>query len=254
MNSPRIIVILILAIILISLGLIEYFNIFPKFSNYTVNIFTEVLGILITVWIVDYLFSKHTEKLRKKAIIEQLSRANKVFSTYLKSFKRYAYFVVTPLNRRKYSLDVALNKDFIFQDMCDLLGPSGMTTDNFDEPVVLKCLEMVKNLKNCSEMMLYNSDLDLFPELSKVLIAFVELISKVNIDGGIKYDALACFMHNNEPIRNVIEKSIKEFKGEPKPLGSNSLDKYVALYYLLKGLAILTTQYEIEINKVLSHK
>lgn len=254
MSNPRVIVIIILILLIVLLGIAGFNNWCPSLENYRENLITEIVGILVTILFVDYLFSKHTEKLKRKTILEQISRTNKVFSTYLKTFRRYAYFTVTPLAIRKYSEEIIFDKNFKFKDMYDLFGPSGMTTDDFEEPVVLKCLRIVKNIKTCAETILNNIDLESFPELANILIQFVEFISKTDFYDGIKRDTLTIYVHNSDPVRNSIVKAIKEFEGEPKVIGSNVLDKYIGLYYTLKGLAVLIPTYEFEINKVLSSR
>jgi hypothetical protein len=212
------------------------------------------VGIALTVFLVDYIFSQHENKEKKKRSLEALSRANILCRAHFDNFKRYSYYLTTPDDKRKSGDGAKLfNKEFKFQDMYSLFEPSFTSIDDLQEPIVFKCLKLVNSLKDSLEKVLLNIDLTDYPKISTMFLGAVDIITKSNVYDGIYFDYNAVAGNPKEPtsIREVMKKAIKEYKGEPKAEYSNMINKYVLLYSLIRTIGFVEEKYTNEIKSLL---
>jgi hypothetical protein len=215
-------------IFLVFLGILDFCLPAKSFlKDYVRGTFTETLGIIATLIFVQYIFSETEEKDDRKVEIEAIKRANKVLSLYISEYKMYAYRVVTPLKNRSNNICEEIPKDFRFNDMHDLFFPSLITIDGH-EPVVLLCLEAQNKIKKAIENIIININFKYFPELSSLLIEYLEVAGKYNLYDGIKEYCVA-----NKEIRETIISIIKEHSGPLEYLPSNLKNNFIALHNLI---------------------
>jgi len=257
--SIRIRLAIALIIILTLCGLADYFhNSIPFIQNlpndYFRGFFTETVGIVLTVFLVDLIFSQHEIKVKKQKSLEALARANLLCRTHFDNFKRYAYFLTTPSDKRETGDGAkSFNKEFKFQDMHTLFEPSFTLMDDFQEPIVFKCLKILNNLKDSLEKILLNIDLSDYPKISNMFLRTVDIITKSDIYDAIKFDYNATGGNPKEPIyiRDEMKKAIKEYTGEVKMHYSNMINKYVLLYFLVRTVGFVEEEYTKEVKSLL---
>lgn len=218
-------------------------------QDYVRGTFTETIGISLTVLVVDRLFEFRDRRQEREQEIEALRSSHRVCIQYIDRFHLYTYQVVTPIA-------VRANGDFPrrcpeaweFNDMRDLFVRSLLIFDG-QTPSVLRCLTTLRDLQLHVEGMLARLPLRYFPQISGTLLLFVEIVGRVELYEGIKFDSEAMF--GEEKMKNFVQNMISTHQGELDYGESNLCTKYVALYYLLQDAVKLLNQYEIQLAEAL---
>jgi hypothetical protein len=237
--------------LLTALGILDYFFLDDNspLQDYVRGIFTETIGILLTVLVVERLFELHDRKQEREQEIESLRNSHRVCVQYINRFHLYAYQVITPINiRANKVLATRCPETWEFNDMRDLFSESLLIFDG-QTPSVLRCLATLRDLQLHIEGILARLPLQYFPQLSGTLLHFIESVGRVDLYEGIKFDSEARL--GEEKMKDFVKKMIANHQGKPEYRGSNVITKYVALYYVLQDAVKLLNQYEMQLAEAL---
>ncbi|MFD1775996.1 hypothetical protein [Paenibacillus rhizophilus] len=234
-------------IFLIVLGAIDYFVSDDSFlQDYVRGTFTETLGIIVTLIFVQLIFSRHEDGENKRHEAQAITRAAKVLNIYIADYKKYAYQVVTPLDKREGQIKEEIPEDFLFSDMQDLFVRSLYIFDD-EKPVVLKCLEAQEKIRKTIENSLFNIDFKNFPEISNLLVQYIDFVGGFNIYDAIFQDSKTS-MGDQTTKEFIAQRLIKVHQGEVMYLQSNIINTYIALYHLLNYHRKFFNDYEDEMK------
>lgn len=237
--------------LLAALGILDYFFLDDNspLQDYVRGTFTETIGILLTVLVVDRLFESRDRRQERKQEIEALRNSHRVCIQYIDRFHLYTYQVVTPIAvRSNKALPERCPETWEFNDMRDLFSQSLLIFDG-QTPSVLRCLATLRDLQLHIEGMLARLPLRYFPQISGTLLDFIESVGRVELYEGIKFDSEAKLGEEN--MKKFVQNMIATHQGKLEYRGSNVCDKYVALYYVLQNAVKLLNQYEIQLAEAL---
>lgn len=191
-------------------------------------------------------------KNQEKAYLREqirLKRHNKIIQTNIVFYLRYTTIVTSPIRNRAKGI---LNKDFVFNDLKDLFKSTTLMTDNFFEPAINYYFKHQHSLEKSIHEMLLNVDFSYWPELETLCFSFLDKCKELDYSTYIL----------NQPNTRLGEKKgsdsdaemIEKHTGEVNFLYSNSINAYVALYYLIKANINFVDNYQIEIEKINMNK
>lgn len=139
-----------------------------------------------------------------------------------------AYTVVTPLEKRKFNIDIMHDKvDFSFNDMGDLYHTSLLLTNAFNKPTIAVYFESQDRLYAELRNMIENIDLSYWEQLESLVHFYMQQCNNF----AFKDSILGCI---NTPAAPLNTKMIKEHKGELEIHPSNAMNQFIALYYMLQ--------------------
>ena len=155
-----------------------------------------------------------------------------------------AYVVVTPLEKRKFDIDVLHNKIlFTINDMGDLYHMSLLLTKSLNKPAIEVYFEVQDRLYSELRTMIGSVELSYWVKLESIVFNFMQQCNnfafKDSILGGVK-----------EPAKSVYTKMIKEYVGDLEIHPSNAMNQFIALYYLLQINIPLVQQMAEEMKNV----
>lgn len=139
-----------------------------------------------------------------------------------------AYVVVTPLERRKFDLDVMRDRiEFSFNDMCDLYETSLLLASALNKSSIVIYFESQERLYAELRSMIGNIDLSYWEQLETDIHTFMQQCNNFAFKDSILWSI-------NTPAAPLNSKMIKEHEGELKMLPSNAKNQFIALYNLLQ--------------------
>ena len=165
---------------------------------------------------------------RKEVMHAKLRQYYLLLKSIMEDYLVGAYVVVTPLENRKFNIDVIQDSiHFSFNDMRDLYGISLLLTKSFNKPAIEVFFEAQDRLYSELRTMIGSVELSCWAKLESIVYKFMQQCNnfafKDSILGGTK-----------EPAKSVYTKMIKEHIGNLEIHPSNAMNQFVVLYYLLQ--------------------
>ncbi len=155
-----------------------------------------------------------------------------------------AYVVVTPLEKRKFDIDVMHDQfHFTFNDMGDLYQMSLLLTQSFNKKSIEVYFEAQDRLYSELRTMIDNIDLSYWENLENLIHTYMKQCN----DFGFRDSILG---GNNKMAEPVYTKMIKEHEGELEIHPSNAKNQFIALYYMLQINIPLVQQMAEEMKKI----
>lgn len=139
-----------------------------------------------------------------------------------------AYVVVTPIEKRKFDLDVMRDRiDFSFNDMGDLYETSLLLASALNKSSIAIYFEFQERLYAELRSMIGNIDLGYWEQLETDIHTYMQQCNNFAFKDSILWSI-------NTPAAPLNSKMIKEHEGELKMLPSNAKNQFIALYNLLQ--------------------
>ncbi len=213
----------------------------------------SLLGIVTIGIYLNYLSSELTinaqeaekltiQKIQKIKDIENFLRFEKILKISIKEYIEYSLIILTPVEMRK-NIENRCIKDIKFNDMKDLFKPSHVILDDPYKPAIEKYYEKERKIKENFEKIILESKSFLIEDIEEDIIKMLATCSRTDcrehILSSTKYSA------GDKKIPEIVEKMIKEFRGEVEPKeGSNLVNNYIFLYNQIKLIDSVITKYE----------
>ena len=224
--------------------------------DYTSGLITEIIGIIITVGFVQYIFDKNKEIESKREEINKIRRFDIIFKSLIKKYTNAHFFITTPKDKLD-GTKPFIKTDFKIADICDLHFFTGDFAFYMDRSACDIYFDIELEMRKHAISMLNNIDFKYNKELCDILINFVE--SSIFYDTRIAFDEIknqtyangkTSIQHARELILNgTAEKIYTEMVNGKKQL-NNLIHPYIVLYMQLKEEAKLINLYTNYINKI----
>lgn len=228
-----------------------YFNV--GLDSYTSGSITELLGIIVTVCFVEYIYKKSNEREDKQYEINEIKRADKVMQLHIQKFIERYYEISTPINNR--SGPSVMSDSFKLSDMCDL-HTSSLDVNNgwgtscaelfFEKELILRqyIIDMLGKInfkynKGLEEVLIEFVSISISFNSSKTIIFASQ--RKLGDEPEVDFVKTALVEHGDKFLKQVIAK-------ESYP--SNLLTPYACLYIMMVNECNLINRYS-EIVKAL---
>lgn len=235
----------------VTITTLGYGDILPKNVQTQTVVATEVLfGVLLVGLFLNSIAQHISQKisLEEKQIQEdervkfealKLHNLNKIIEINITYYLMYIVQISTPISKRCDQKKV--NEDFTLNDMQDLYRPSMRLTDNFFQPAVFYYFDHQTNLVNSLKELIYHVDLRQWPELEEVCLSIINRCKQLDFSEYIKSQVNVSY--EGKKATDFCAEMLKEHTGEVKFLPSNSINPYVALYWLVKGNLVDVKKY-----------
>lgn len=205
-------------------------------KNILIGLFTNLIGIIITISFVEYLFYKQNEKKEKENEIKTIKEYDIILSIFIEEYIKYYKCITTPsLERTK---EKTLKVDFKFEDMCDLYEKSLYVDADLFKPAITLFYDAEEKVRNYMIREIENIEFKYHNKLKNIFIEFIK--SSLNNDmRSIILGYINIKFGDNKAISDI-QKDIKDNskhnwvdKFDKNELGSNLMLPYVILYKLL---------------------
>ena len=175
----------------------------------------------------------------------RFNRHNKIIQSNIEYYLLYTAIITKPMTSRP---TYTLNRNFTFNDMSDLFAPSMLPTDPFFVPAVEFYFRHQKNLENSIHEMLVNIDFSYWPELEQLCFSFLDTAKKLDYRDSILEQTKIRLgdMKGSEDDARLI----RNHEGEIKFYPSNSINKYISLYQLIKKNLNFIDNYQKKIQEI----
>lgn len=173
---------------------------------------------------------------REKLEVEKrkLERIYNYVKLYQDRYLLYLYQVVTPIEKRDFA---DMKFSFTYNDMYDLYSISTLSYDDFNEPLIKYYYSKYEHYYNALEKLLFEVDLDLFPEITLLLKGFFEF----NDENSFKESIISFNKTMNRD--KMVDIFIKDFNEPIEYRHSAIYNQFIGLYktvnYNLKFIAEL---------------
>jgi len=202
------------------------------------------------------------EQAQHFAEVARLRSFASIVSIYLNRYRRYAYFVTTPMQNRPGSqtittennkieppkfdtskeLGISARTDFTFNDLRDLFKSSLLLSDDHSRSTISYYFSAQDDLLTAVRNLMLGVDLSKWPELAQVCRDLIETSIALDWRGAIlKWENTNL---GGEPGTKFIEKMITEWQGEVKFQPSNIINAFVALDMLIRNNLSTLEKYE----------
>lgn len=224
---------LILLLVLGLLGIADYC--IPDcslFQDYIRGTFTETIGILVTIVLIEIILSNTRKSEHEILINKSAIRAIEMINISLKNYDRAAVDVATPSTQIHCKPNKTLDDGFLFTDLCELFESSNFLL--FEGILVSKIevyFDKLDHLVQTIKTALYQVDLSYHNELSKLLIDFIKYIEEYYPKNGILKDKTLSL--GDGKMKDKIKEIISEHTGNVEYEGTIK-DKYVRLYEIIR--------------------
>lgn len=194
---------------------------------------------------------QHSQEERKAMAQAKLRQYYLLQQSIMVNYLVGAYVVVTPLDKRKFDVDVLHDQfHFTFNDMGDLYQMSLLLTQSFNKKSIEVYFEAQDRLYSELRTMIDNIDLSYWENLEALIHTFMQQCNNFGFRDSI-------LGGNNKLAEPVYTKMIKEHEGELEIHPSNAMNQFIALYDMLQTNIPLVQQMaevmkqisEIETNK-----
>ena len=227
-------------------------------NNILIGIATNLIGIVITVSIIQSILDKQD---KKKAYLEEkdkILRYDIIMQVLIQRYFMFLYAVITPLEKRgEISLGEVTKRDIKFEDMRDLYKSSPYLTDGILEPSIVLFYNAEEQL--CSHMMtmINNIDFKYHPEIASLYMKFINDSIAYDTRGTIKGN-INVLLGNGKMSEKIMKdiaadstyKWVERFdKGE---LESNMMVPYIILYKLILSEREMIIEYQRMADKLKS--
>ena len=251
---------LITSIILLIIACSSWGNFTDKTANNINNILfgiaTNLLGIIVTVSFVQFFIDKQNHDVEKQNELEEILKYNRVLSIFIEQYTLYYRCITTPFSEDMRT-DYKLNRDFAFQDMCDMYKQNRYIAEGLFEPAISIFYKFEGMIREYMMSMLENVSFKYYIEVENILEEFVEKSFSLDTRGIILGNISV--MSGKEKITDIVSKSIKDTTNDwieiiSHSKNANIMAPYVQLYFLLKEEADLLIKYKEEVDKLVTEK
>lgn len=217
-------------------------------NNILIGIATGLIGIVVTVSFVQYIFEKKAEEQTRNDEIITIKRYNKYMNTLIIKYTMFYISVTTKLeNRNKVDLNNPFCHKFKFSDMADMYKTSMYLSEGFSEPSIVLFYRAEEKVREYMLKMLENIDFKYNKCLEKVLLDFVTKSVDLDMRGNILN------ARNTTLGKKMMSEVVSEYIAEEKydwlgkfkrdELKGNMMFPYVVFYYNIQDQMRLLQEY-----------
>lgn len=253
-NSTIILVLVIMEI------LIFIFNVCcleTEISDYTTGIFTEIIGMLITIIFIDKLLNSSKEKESINEEKSKIIRMNNVLQLLIERYKILFYSVATPIEKQNYEEITQMPEEFKMSDMKDLFKNPLDIRYGIAESSVVNFLQVEEKIRDYIIETLRTIDFKYNKKLQEILMNFVK--------ESIYYDSRKVIFEANNTragekciadwVSEVLQERGDKFyedmiKGKCK--NANLLHPYCYLYIMMNNERNIINKYNDVVNEIIN--
>ena len=258
-SKPIFVTSLVLLILALLLMLIDQYIFKTKFGDYVSGTITEILGIIVTILFVQYLFDKKSKSDQRLEELLKITRADRIVGVMIDRYSLFFHRMThdySKLASVKQSLDVNFNiSDMKYlHEKCLLMNtdPSRSSVSIFYENEL--------ELRNIFISLIQNIDFEYFPEISLFLLDYINASFQNDSRGEILNNERLSL--NGKPhinnIRSLLENNaedyLKELQGGKLKHYSNAMFPYVRLYVMIMVQKEALVKYKIALENILIEK
>lgn len=222
------VILIILIVILVGIGITDYFIPDSNFiQDYARGIFTETVGIILTVILFEILLENSRKQENKRSAEKEIKRVYDVLNIYLKEYEKATFFLIYKSEDFEKQLEVGLESDFPFNNLSQIFDPSVSFIDSLCKSKIELYFEKLDNLNEIINTIVLRSDLTNNPELSELLLDHIKYIQEYYPKTGLLN------MLGNEKLKKLMIKIIEEHSGPVEHQKSNLKNSFVRLYDII---------------------
>lgn len=227
-----------------------------EISDYTTGIFTEIIGMLITIIFVEKLLNSSEEKESIKEEKDKIIRMNNVLQMLIERYKILFYSVATPMEKRNYEEAIQMPEEFKMSDMKDLFDNPLDIRYGITESSVVNFLQIEEKIRDYIIETLRTIDFKYNRKLQELLMNFVKI--------SIYYDSRKAIFEANKTsagekyITDWVSEGLKE-QGDKfyeevtggSCKNANLLHPYYNLYIMMNNERNIINKYNDIINEMI---
>jgi len=241
----------------VSITTLGYGDVLPNSSWAQIAAASEsLLGIILIGLFLNALSIQHSQEIEQKQLTKQEKENTRVAKERFISFERL--LLVRIQRYQEYSIPLTvpigsgdrsvINRNFKFNDMKDLFKTTLRLTDNLFKPAVSYYFESLFELTRTLEDLVKLGYASKWPELESLCLDFCLLSKSLDYSEGILNQPNTKYGNKNASEEDV--SSIENHTGEVEFTDSNDMNRYVALYYLLKASFDFIDQYKEHASRI----
>ena len=195
---------------------------------------------------------KEKEAQKEKDLIFAKNRFLNFNKIVEQKIERYYSYIVSLTKGKDENGVLEANKNFSFNDLYDLYEPSLRMSDSFFTPKIDFYYESQKELLKTLEELISFGYIENWQELEKTCLDFIVKVKNNDYSDTIVNQKNTT--SGGEKYTDTVSKSIKDYTGEVKPLGSHVLTPYIFLYYQIKDSMDFVENYYKLVNSIKDEK
>jgi|GEM_PF-2091752 len=234
------IIITILTLLLIVLGVLDL--IIPDsyfIQDYVRGTFTETIGIIITLVLIEVILQKNRELEQKLLAKKGVLRALDLISISLNNYNKASYDLGTPISEQKKAPDTKLN--FPFTNLSELYRQSNSVIEGFNKSKAYVYFEKLDKLLETVSNALYQIDLSNYPEFSNFLLGLIKYAESYYPKNGVLTSQSG--MVGNQQMKDICSDLIKNYSGPVEYKKSNIINPFIRLYQLMNFMILFDIQF-----------
>lgn len=211
------------------------------------GVYTGSIGTIITIFIIDILLQSLQREEALSDAKKRLLRSHEVLEIHIKNYEEAARNLATPIGVGNSQPKGKLAPNFPFSNLHDLFMPS---LSLIEGSMITKIEQYIKRMHRMRDMIqntLYNVDLTFFPEVSSLLIDYLQHMENYDPSQGIMEEKNA--MLGNRRAADYVKEYIKSCEKPPGYNPSNAFNKYQLLYDMINYQLKFISQYRALIDK-----
>ncbi|ELR71332.1 hypothetical protein C900_02833 [Fulvivirga imtechensis AK7] len=225
------------------LALIVYF--LPLDDSYRINLFTELLGVLVTVVLVDYLYRIESEKEEKKLEAKRVLKADNLLSIYIKRYKDDLNYMTSerPYPPKDLSKITVNDLQYMYDKAYLLNRPFFVKKYVMYFDSLRKLIEQIKSVLPILESKYHT-------ELIISLQTFISVNDTSYLEDRVKERETMTYGNKNAASED--KESLKTYSSEAekgKSQGTTN-DLYIELARSIRGNVVLLKVYELYIDQL----
>lgn len=200
-------------------------------QGYLENGLTEILGIVITISLVEVMLADSRKKEQKEDAKQGILGASKLLNIYLIDYEDAASMLSNPPGQDSPNNRRGVEKNFDFRNLQDLFTIEHQHIDQAGKSKVEIYFDKLDRVLEAVKTIIYQVDLSFYPELSDLLIRYVQYVESFYPKEGIINDINEQF--TGKSASEVITKLIAQHNEKVEYGWDARLNRYIRLYKLI---------------------
>lgn len=214
-------------------------------EDYIRGMFTETLGIFLTIILIEIILLKSKNDLDFNTAKKELDRFNNLLTIYINNYEDVAFNIAYKYSDYNTQRKKGIEKDFLFNNLEEFHLSSLSLFDGHNESKAEVYFKGLDNLKETIKDIVLQVDLTHFPDLSNLLEIYIKYVEKHYPKNSILCDVKT----QNNGTFLLPKKMIKEHKGLIEYKKHNIINSYVRLHELIIYHILFIEKYKIIVKK-----
>jgi len=193
-----------------------------KLEDYPSGIITEFIGIIVTIFVVDLLFKKKSEKDKKDRELDEILRMAKLLDLYFERYKNCFVRLISFFGSGDF------DKKFEIKDLENIYNSTTSAKEGLVRPAHESFYEIEKQIVSFMEQVLAGKPFQYYPKIQEILEQFVGTHLKHDSSMTI-FDTYKAFLDTDKTCRYCDEKMLSESTMETYEEGKAIMEEQIPM-------------------------